>query len=72
MPLRLRIRLWWARLWVRKDEFHWSLELDDEAILYMDDEQLTAYRKDVAWRRQIAHLREMKDWESRRKDNSSD
>jgi len=45
----------WNTLWIRKDEFHKSLDMDIEITRYMTGEQLRAYFKDLAIRRQIAH-----------------
>jgi len=50
-----RIRLFWYRLWIRKDEFHISLDIDIEAMLTMNEEQKDDYLKDLARRRSLAH-----------------
>lgn len=52
-----RIKLAWYRLFVRKDEFHPSLNLDTEAMVVMNDDELRAYRADIMRRRTIAHNR---------------
>ncbi len=55
-----RLRLWWYRLWIRKDEFHKSLDMDIEAMLVMNKKEREAYIKDLIKRRDIAHRRENK------------
>lgn len=53
------IKLQWYRLWIRKNEFHHSLNTDIEAIIGMNDEQYKVYEKDLIKRRQIAHQKNM-------------
>ena len=53
------IKLQWDRLWVRKDEFHSSLNMDVNAMLGMSKKQRDAYIKDLCRRRQIAHERDL-------------
>jgi len=48
------IKLWWYRLFVRKDEFHPSLDIDAEATMVMNHEEYVAYRKDLELRRKKA------------------
>lgn len=55
------IKLQWNRLWIRKDEFHESLDMDARAIFDMDQRQRDAYMKDLMRRRQIAHDRDLED-----------
>lgn len=52
-----RLKLWWYRLWVRRNEFHKSLETDMEAMLAMDEDELASYYADLQRRRVIAHKR---------------
>jgi hypothetical protein len=52
------ILLWWYRLWIRKDEFHKSLNPDFSAMLVMDKEELKEYHLDIVRRRNIAHYRD--------------
>ena len=54
-----RIKFWWYQLFIRKDEFHPSLNLDFEAILVMDQNELEKYRNDISRRRSIAHNRDL-------------
>ncbi len=51
------ILLWWYRLYVRKDEFHHSLNVDLEAILEMNELERRRYFIDLAYRQKIAHER---------------
>ena len=54
-----RLKLWWYRLFVRKDEFHHSLQMDLDALLVMDDDEKQAYLSDLQRRRTIAHRRSL-------------
>ena len=58
-PMRIRLRLWWHRLWIREDEFHASLNMDAEAMECMSSGQLADYLKDLLRRRKIAHNRDI-------------
>jgi len=51
-----RILLFWNRLWIRKDEFHSSLDLDTEAVSVMDEEERKDYLLDLNRRRTKAHI----------------
>lgn len=53
------IKLQFDRLWVRKDEFHSSLNMDAKAMLGMSQKQRSAYTKDLYRRRRIAHERDL-------------
>lgn len=55
------LKLWWNKLWIRKDEFHPSLDLDFRAMLVMNKKQLDKYYADITRRRKIAHDREFKE-----------
>lgn len=54
------IRLWWAKLYIRRDEFHPSLIFDIEAASVMSEKEKSEYYADLAKRRRIAHLRGLK------------
>lgn len=54
-----RILLTWNRLWIRKDEFDRSLNMDVNALLEMNDEEREHYVWDLIRRRQIAHDRDL-------------
>ena len=54
-----RVRLWWHRLWVRKNEFHSSLDVDVIAMANMNPRQQEVYIRDLVRRRDIAHSRDM-------------
>jgi len=47
----------WNKLWIRKDEFHSSLDLDGEAMGYMNEKEREKYIMDLVRRRNIAHER---------------
>ncbi len=49
------IKLFWYKLWIRKDEFHSSLDMDIHATMDMDSDQRDKYYKDLVKRRNIAH-----------------
>jgi hypothetical protein len=51
-----RILLFWNRLWIRKDEFHSSLNFDIEAFSVMDAEEKSDYLFDLNRRRTKAHM----------------
>lgn len=51
------ILLWWFRLWIRKDEFHRSLDMDEEAVREMNKEERENYFADLLRRKKIAHRR---------------
>lgn len=55
-----RLKLFWYRLWIRKDEFHQSLNIDTEVMLTMSNKQRQNYRDDLNRRRNVAHMREFK------------
>lgn len=54
------VKLFWYRLWIRKDEFHVSLSSDVMVTMYMNENQIKEYEEDLARRRNIAHKRDMK------------
>jgi hypothetical protein len=60
MRWRTRIRLWWSRLWIRKNEFHSSLDSDNNAVMEMSMEQRHKYQADLYCRRKIAHQRSLR------------
>ena len=53
------ILLWWYRLWIRKDEFHRSLDTDLLAMLAMNKKQKERYLDNLSRRRRIAHERDL-------------
>jgi hypothetical protein len=66
-----RIKLWWYRLWIRKNEFHRSLDNDLEALYVMTPQERSAYQRDLVRRRGIAHERDLARMERRqRKDET--
>jgi len=63
---RLRRRLWnrglklcWYKLWIRKNEFHKSLDIDPNALTEMTREEREEYMNDLVKRRNIAHERDL-------------
>lgn len=54
-----RIKLWWYRLFVRKDEFHSSLSTDFEVMQVMNEDELSRYYSDLNRRREAAHKRSL-------------
>jgi hypothetical protein len=46
--------LWWYRLWIRRDEFHSSLNMDLDAMLEMNEKEMERYSKDLIKRRLTA------------------
>lgn len=66
LPGKIKRRFWhkhillaWHRLWIRKDEFHSSLDMDPLAMLEMDDNEKEKYCMNLAQLRQIAHDRDL-------------
>lgn len=57
MKLTSRVRWWWARLWIRADEFHPTLDVGYVDMGGMSKDQKKAYLDDVVRRRSIAHER---------------
>ena len=61
------IKLFWYRLYVRRNEFHKSLNTDFDAMVVMDCDEMKAYYADLQRRRTIAHKRDLrreaKKWE---------
>ena len=55
-----RLKLWWYKLWIRRDELHQSLEMDQDAMIEMSDDQISKYRTDLIRRRQTAHNKDKK------------
>ena len=54
-----RIKLWWHCLFIRKNEFHSSLNTDAEAMIVMDENEIERYYDDLGRRRAIAHRRSL-------------
>jgi hypothetical protein len=54
-----RLVLWWHKLWVRRDEFHKSLDMNAPAMLEMNKKERSRYIADLVRRREIAHQRSM-------------
>ena len=50
----------WNNLYIRKDEFHKSLDLDLNAMLVMDKKEREKYYKNIMKRRNIAHEKDLK------------
>ena len=57
-PLRIKILLWWQRLWIRENEFHHTLATDTRIIVHMCSCEKERYGNDLASRRHIAHERD--------------
>jgi hypothetical protein len=57
------IKLWWYRLYIRKDPDHKSLYMDLEAMLAMSQEEVENYQEDLCARREIAERRENEEFE---------
>ncbi len=67
-------KLWWNKLWIRKDEFDKSLVLDERYLDYTFDEygqqrllpRSQKYLKDLAHRRYITHKRDIEKKDTKR------
>ena len=53
------ILLWWYKLWIRKDEFHHSLDMDGVAMLEMNEQERKKYFVNLVRRREKAHQRNL-------------
>lgn len=53
-----RLRLIWSRLWIRKNEFHNSLNYDYDFHATATPSQLKKYQADLGKRRAIAHQKD--------------
>jgi len=53
-----RLRLMWAKAYIRKDEFHSSLDIDIEYLSTATEKQKESYFRDLVKRRNIAHERD--------------
>ena len=51
------IKLRWNKLWIRKDEFHSSLDMDASMMMHMNEKEKKKYLNDLNKRRNIAHRR---------------
>ncbi len=57
--IKIKLRHFWDCLWVRKDEFHKSLEMNTEYMTGLDHEGVRKYLGDLEKRRRIAHERDL-------------
>lgn len=53
------IRFWWSKLWIRKDEFHPSLNSHAEYATTLSSKKRDAYWHNLMVRRSIAHERDL-------------
>jgi hypothetical protein len=53
------IRFQWAKLWVRKDEFHPSLNIHTNYVYRLNKERRDSYWNNLMRRRKIAHERDL-------------
>lgn len=53
-----KLKLSWYKLWIRKNEFHKSLDTDMDAMFNMNEKQKENYINDLVKRRNIAHNRD--------------
>lgn len=54
-----RLRHWYQRLWIRRDEFHPSTDLDIEVLGALEPSEQRWYHADLYRRRDIAHRRDL-------------
>ena len=66
LPGKIKRRIWnkhilllWHKLWIRKDEFHKSLDMDPVAMLEMNKKERKKYFADLVKRREEAHQRDL-------------
>jgi len=58
--LKHRPRLIWNSLYIRKNEFHKSLEIDMKSVIDMSEKDRKQYFENLTKRREIAHYRDFK------------
>lgn len=58
VPFYIKLRLWWQRLWIRRDEFHSSLDTDPQLLQHMCSCEQNKYCEDLVHRRETAHQRD--------------
>ncbi len=63
-PYKIKRIIWnkhimvrWQRLWIRKDEFHPSLNMNPKAMVEMSKEEKRRYLEDLCHRRRVAKKR---------------
>ena len=59
ISIKNRLILFWNRLWIRKDEFHSSLDFNAELTSKMSNRERAEYDADLFKRRKIAHERDL-------------
>lgn len=59
--LRIHIRHYWYFLWIRKNEFHKSLDLDLDYMSILTEAEIQDYLKLLTKRRNIANIRDLHD-----------
>lgn len=57
LPGAFQVR--WAKLWIRRDEFHPSLDPHADYYMNLNQEKRDAYWNDLARRRETAHKRDL-------------
>ena len=55
----IKLRHFWYSLWIRRNEFHKSLEMDIEYYELLDKSEREKYAFDLMKRRNIAHERDL-------------
>ncbi len=53
------IIMWWHELWIRKDEFHSSLDYKIKGLSNISAEKGEKYEKNLERRREFAHKRDI-------------
>jgi len=59
ISIKNRLILFWKRLWIRKDEFHSSLDFDAKIASKMSRKERTNYAQDLTQRRREAHEKDL-------------
>jgi hypothetical protein len=57
--LRIKLRHFWYSTWIRKDEFHRSLDIDFDYMMILDSEDVQKYLSNLNKRRRISHERDL-------------
>jgi hypothetical protein len=56
---RMRVRLWRQRRYRGADEFHSSYEMDCWSMMQMTRDERDWYLKNLVWRRELAHRKDL-------------
>ena len=59
MKLKTKLKILWYRLWIRKDEFHHSLNTKPDLMMDITRDERQQYMENLLIRRCIAHKKDL-------------